>query len=272
MPVPIPDEPFARVPGSAYAPAARRSLRLFGAPVELVLIPERAHRPGVPTKASAALRPAHAERILAEETVWRGGGCALTPNRYPFAERQLVLWAEAPVREPDREMLELGLRLAEANDAAMVVNSVGAAASIPRAHLHLLGERLPFLEQLPLRPVEVRCLAPAGVAVRALAAPFPALGFALAGPLPARAASLARLLELRSACAFNAVSQGGTTWWFPRSTVETPAPHFPHALGGAELWGRWCYASSEAFAAATAADLERALALAGVPADARIED
>ena len=50
---------------------------------------------------------------------------------------------------------------------------------------------------------------------------------------------------------------------YPRSAIETPTPHFPAALGASELWGRWCYSDRADFERATAAELERALALAG---------
>lgn len=62
--------------------------------------------------------------------------------------------------------------------------------------------------------------------------------------------------------AFNLVDDGTTTWLLPRA-LETPTPHFPQALGAAELWGRWCYDDEGAFRAATGSDLAAALAAAG---------
>jgi len=85
---------------------------------------------------------------------------------------------------------------------------------------------------------------------------------AVKGPQPARAAALQALQLCRMTAAVNVVAQDEVAWVFPRRT-ETPAPHFPYALGAAEVWGRWCYAEREPFERATAADLERALALAG---------
>ena len=64
--------------------------------------------------------------------------------------------------------------------------------------------------------------------------------------------------------AWNVIVQDGAAWLYPRR-AETPAPHFPYALGAAEVWGRWCYLDREPFDAATGAALERALALAGTP-------
>ena len=34
---------------------------------------------------------------------------------------------------------------------------------------------------------------------------------------------------------------------FSSTATETPAPHFPQALGSAEVWGRWCHQDREAF-------------------------
>jgi hypothetical protein len=62
--------------------------------------------------------------------------------------------------------------------------------------------------------------------------------------------------------AVNAVAADEAVFVYPRS-IETPAPHFPYALGAAELWGRWCYTEREPFERATGADLERALVAAG---------
>ena len=102
---------------------------------------------------------------------------------------------------------------------------------------------------------------PAGVDCLSLAPPFPGVAAGVRGPAPERAVVVHRLLEARTTPAFNLVSQDSTTWVFPRSAIETPAPHFSHALGAAELWGRWCFGDEEPFRAATAKDLEAALRL-----------
>jgi hypothetical protein len=198
---------------------------------------------------------------VAEESVWRANGCALTPNRFPFARRELLLWAEDPCREPGLALLETALLLEERCRGTVLLNSMGAAASITRAHAHVLGETLPFLDRLPREPWQALGLDLGEVETWQLAPPFPGLAVGVAGAAAARARAVHRLLEARTALAFNAASQNGITWVFPRSAVEIPAPHFPHALGGAELWGRWCYAERAAFAAATPRDLEQALQL-----------
>ena len=260
MPTPLPHDPFELVVHAPFQPAGRRTATVFGSPVELLWLPDRAARPAIPTATSPAFRADVAERILANETVWRDGSLALTPNRYPFAATELLLWSEVPVREPDQHMLEVALQLEEATECTLVINSMGAAASIPRAHAHLVAERAPFLEQLPRRPCEVSFLpAGSGVELYQLTEPFPGLAVGVRGGAKPRARALRRLLELRTAPPFNVVSQFGTSWLFPRSHVEIPAPHFPHALGSAELWGRWCYGRQADFEAATEADLEAAL-------------
>ncbi len=262
----LPEDPLALFHQPAFAPAARREMTLFGAPAELVYLPERQARWGVPQAGRPAFPAQFVDRILEQEAAWEGGGMVLTPNRYPFGRRQAVLWAKAPVREPDASMLELLLRLEEKVSGAVLLNCIGAAASIPRCHMHLIGEQLPFLGLLDTVPAAITAVElPAGVTCLSLAPPFPGVAVGVRGPTRERAVVLHRLLEARSSPAFNLVSQDATTWVFPRSTTETPTPHFPYALGAAELWGRWCFGDEEPFRTATAGDLEAALRLCCYP-------
>ena len=259
----LPQDPFALIDHPAFAPAGRRRLPLLGSEVELLWLPQRAGRGGVPTDDRPPVRASVVERILAEETVWRGRGAALTPNRFPFAARELLLWAEQPLREPDLELWEVALELHAAAGGTLLINSVGAAASIPRAHFHLVGETRAFLDEVSRAAFRPAYLDRAADLEVVRLEPFPALVIGLRGAVPQRARALHRLLEVRTAPSFNALAQGEWCWLLPRSPTEIPAPHFPHALGAAELWGQWCYADRDAFEAATPADLERALALSG---------
>jgi hypothetical protein len=259
----IPSDPFELGPDRPFVPAARRPLRLFGAAVELCWLPERRGRDGRPGPERPPFPRCAAPRILAEEALWSGHGLVLTPNLHPFATRQLLLWSATPVREPDETFLEVGFALAAAASGVLLVNSIGAAASIAWAHAHLIGEQQPFLPSLPREPLHLDALADlGGLELGRLGAPFPAACIALAGSIEVRARAAARLIRHRTWPAFGIVDQGGTTWLFPRR-CEVPSPHFPQALGTAELWGRWCYDDERAFAAATPADLAAALALAG---------
>ena len=263
---PLPD-PFALTAGQTpeFEPAARRRLELFGAPVELCWLPQRKERGGQPGRGRPPFRPAVAERILAEETLWSDGATALTPNLFPFAARHAILWSEYPTREARFELIEVAIGMTAQHGGTCLGNSIGAAASVQRAHVHLVPERLGWLPGLPTAPApETAALidAPEGLDVVALATvPFLAIG--LRGPLALRARGAARLLEIRTTAAFNWLDDGTTTWVFPRGE-ETPRPHFPYPLGAAELWGRWCYGDEKPFAEARVEDLERALVDAGV--------
>lgn len=247
----------------AYAPAAVRRLCVFGAPVEAVLVPARRRRLDAANVARPAFARSRAAGIVADESIWRGDGMALTPNAFPFAHGQRLLWPLAPLREPDAALWQAAFAWADAAGGAALVNNVGAASSIGRAHAHLCAERLPFLGALPERPCAADLIdVPAGAALVEKDAPFCLLG--VRGPAAARALAVVRLAEARLTAAWNVVAQDGATWLLPRR-AETPAPHFPHALGAAELWGRWCYVDEAAFAAARDADLEAALVAAGCP-------
>ena len=87
---------------------------------------------------------------------------------------------------------------------------------------------------------------------------------ALADLTPATRFALGTLSTTFTA-AFNVISQDGVSWVFPRRGNEIPEPHFGFALGAAEIWGRWFFPEEEPFRAATARDLEQAIAQVGFP-------
>lgn len=258
----LPSDPFALARSPSFEPAARRRVWVLGAPVELVWTPERARRRGRPGAGRLPFSVCPSARILAEETVWRNEFVALTPNRYPLGERCAILWRHAPEREADAALLEVGLALAEATRGSLLLNTIGAAASIARAHAHLLSERSGFLESFGRRPWNGPDPGLGGdVEVYTPGERFPGPAVGVSGPLRARAAAAAELLRRRLRPAANLVAVDDMCWVFAR-TRETPAPHFPHALGAGELWGRFFYTEREDFERASPADLETALRVA----------
>lgn len=244
-----------------FAPAARRTATVFGAPVELVFVPERKQRHGRATASRPAFVRSPAPRIVRDEAIWRGDGLVLTPNRYPFAQAHRILWPEAAVRDPDRAFWRALFDWVARSGGTALVNNVGAAATIGRAHAHLVPESLPFLGALRERAVGADLVdLPPHTALVAKDVPFGVLG--VRGDPDARAAAMVALLEARLTPAWNVIAAGDTAWVVPRG-IETPAPHYPYALGACELWGRWCYMDEAPFAAASGADLERALVASG---------
>ena len=236
---------------------------VHGAPVELVLVPERKARHGRADAARPAFTRSPAARIVGEECLWQGDGFVLTPNRYPFAREQRILWPQQPVREPDPAFWQVVFDWVARSGGSALVNNVGAAATIGRAHAHLVPERLPFREALPECELRTNPIdAPAAIRIAAKAVPFCLLG--LRGPIAARATAMILLAEARMTATWNVVAYDDVVWICPRR-CETPDPHFPYALGAAELWGRWCYMDDAPFEQASAGDLEAALALAGMP-------
>ena len=246
-----------------FAPAAERSLVVFGAPVTIAFVPSRKQRQNPPSDERPAFRPSPVARILAEEAMWTGQGLVMTPNRYPFAREQRILWPTDLCREPDRAMWTAIGAWVEAANGTALLNNIGAASSIARAHAHLMPERLPFLQALRERPAPAGLIeVPPGVELVVKDVPFCLLG--VRGPAGARAEAIVRLADARMTAAWNVVTSDGEAWLYPRR-LEAPRPHFPYALGAAEVWGRWCYVDEEPFAAATAGMLERALVAAGAP-------
>jgi hypothetical protein len=256
---PAPTGPDPHLP--PFVVVDRRRANVFGAPVELVFVPARQQRGDRATADRPAFRRSRAAAITGDEALWRDDRHVLTPNRYPFAGNQRILWPNTPRRDPDLAMWHALGDWADAARGAALLNSIGAAATIARAHAHLLAERSPFLAALPERPLRTGLIdVPAGVELLAKDVPFCLLG--VRGDPGPRAAALVDLAEARLTAACNVVVQDGTAWLYPRR-VETPAPHFPFALGAAEVWGRWCYGERAPFDAATGPELERALVAAG---------
>ncbi len=260
-------DPFALCALDAEPPriAARKDVVVFDAPAAAILLPDRAGRPGLERP---AFRTARAETILRNETRWSDGAVALTANRYPFAERHVVLWSCAAVREADERLLAAAFALAARVDGTALLNTIGAAATIAHAHVHVIGERSTFLPAVsPWVPFAVPLDAndaPGVATTRADAAGAPLI-VQLRGNVLARARACARLLQLRGTAAINVVADADATWLFPRGPVETPAPEFPFALGAAEVFGRFCFSTEPAFAAADGPAMERALTRAGIP-------
>ncbi|MEZ6036910.1 MAG: hypothetical protein R3F29_05485 [Planctomycetota bacterium] len=261
MPIPPSDDHAALVP---FTPRAERRLRVFGGEVSLVLAPERARRPGRVGPDRPALAPSRAARIVAEEALWRDEGLVVTPNLHPFGRRHRLLWMAAPVREPDAAFWTAALDWAEREQGSVLLNNIGSAATIARAHAHLLAERQTFLAALPERPLVTPPIeVPEGCELVQKNVPFCAVG--ARGAPAAVATALVRLAEARLTPSWNVVAEAGVAWVLPRH-LETPTPWFPLPLGAAELWGRWCHIDEEMFLAASGADLEQALVDAVAPA------
>lgn len=257
--------PFQRLDPDPWQPAARRELSVFGAPVELLHLPERKARGGVPSADRPAFRPSVADRILAEESLWRGRDVVMTPNKFPFGAGHALLWTAKRVREAPLELLEVGFAIVSKHGGTLLGNCIGSAASIQRAHVHLVAESRNFLGSLRSEPWNDGGILPDRDGVELLRlCEVPFAGIGVRGEPGPRARVVHRLLELRMTPAFNLIDDGRTTWVFPRR-VETPRPHFPAALGAAELWGRWCYGDEAPFRAAEPDDLEHALELSGAP-------
>lgn len=263
---PLPLDPHVSL--VTFAPKSVRHLSVFGAPVEAVHVPGRKARGNKARRERPSFAASQAQRIVDQETFWRSDGLALTPNLYPFAREQRLLWPTTPLREPDAAMWSAICTWTEAQKGTAMVNTIGAAATIARAHAHLTPERLGFLPGLPERdgPTGLVDL-PAGVELVQKDIPCCMLGVR-GGDVTARGQAIAALAGIRLTAAMGICIQDGTAWMFPRR-AETPAPHFPYALGGAELWGRWCFLEEEPLAAATGEGLELALVMAGMPALAR---
>lgn len=254
LPLTLPDD---LVP---FAPRRARRLPLFESAAELVWLPSRRARAGHDRDRPPAFAPSPAARILAEETYWRSETLALTPNKYPFGVDQRILWMAQPAREPDLVFWRAALDWVARSDGTALLNNIGAAATIPRAHAHLLGERLPLLEQLPERPLdEAPVDLPRGCSLVAKDVPACVLG--LRGPTEGCAEALTRLADVRLTPTWNVVLSRDAAWVVPRER-QTPLPHFEAAMGAAEFWGRFCYVDEDAFERATPGDLARAWELA----------
>lgn len=266
-----PKNPFALIGQPAFeAPPHRVEREVFGVRASVLSLPHRTSRHGMPRQDRPPFQANHADRIIATEAVWTGPGVAMTGNRFPFSAQQVILWATERRREPTRSMLEIAFRIEADVDGTSMVNSIGAAGSVTRSHVHVIGESPSFLRELPARGIEPESVflteeQASGCEVICLDAPFPGVAIGLRGSVEARAETMHHLLECRTAQAFNLISNGGISWLVPRSAVEITAPHFPQALGSAEISGLWCVNDPEVFARLDGPGMEAALAMGCVP-------
>ncbi|MEC8253271.1 MAG: hypothetical protein VX044_08670 [Planctomycetota bacterium] len=258
LPLTLPD---SLVP---YEPSASRELQLFGAPVELALLPGRRLRAGAERRAQPPFQRSPAPRIIEEESYWRDGALALTPNKFPFARDQRILWVTEPAREPDGVFWQAALKWVDRADGTVLLNNIGAAATIARAHAHLVGERLPFLEQVREQPLTTAPIEPpAGCELIQKRLSRCVLG--VRGPVAGRARALELLADARTTATWNVVLTRDAAWVIPRAQ-QTPEPHLGCPMGAAEFWGRFCFVDEGPFAAANASTLGAAWEQAAAPA------
>ncbi|MEZ5987599.1 MAG: hypothetical protein R3F30_00435 [Planctomycetota bacterium] len=268
--------PWSFAPPRAEALLARRKeLRRWGLPFEAVLIPRRAARAHVPGTGRPAFLPDHGSRIRRDEALHDDDLVAATPNRFPFFARQVLLWPSTGfAREPDPAWLARCLDLCAAWGGSLLMNSIGASASIPLAHAHLADERSAVLDAWPLVDVPGADGGPArvggddGPVLRAGdpdAGPPVLLVVLDGGATEARARVACRLLQLRSFPSHHLLAQGDRLWLVPRSR-EIVAEAAPWAIGGAELWGRFVFPDEESYDAFDERRLGLALAGACRPA------
>jgi hypothetical protein len=267
---PIPDNPFALVQQAPFEPAGRSQRDVFGAPVEVLSLPRRAARHGMPDADRPAFQTSRADQILAVEATWRAPGMALTPNRFPFCEQQALLWSTERCREPTLAMLQVAFAMEDSVAGTTMVNSMGAAGSVTRSHIHLAGITSSFLRELPKSEIDASLAFLSseqfeGCELLRLDPPFPVIAVGVRGPAEARAVGFHNLLECRTPQAFNMIGTDGTAWLIPRSNTEVPAPFFPQALGSAEISGLWCCNEPAVFERLSTADMEEAIRIGGIP-------
>ncbi len=246
--------------------AGRRSVPAFGLPFEVLWIPSRGSREGVPGGDRPNFAKSRGLRIREEEALWAGREAILTPNLYPFATRHGLLWPrEGHPREWPMPFLQEAFALLEENGGTLLGNSVGASASIPLCHLHLFPEKSPVWPR-----VEWEELGVVQVGGEVLHAATPSRAFPLllvrisGGNSHSRAALCRALLDRRMTPAVNLGATCSEVYLFPRR-VEVPEPYYDHALGGMELFGRFVYPEEHGFLGAGKGDLECALKGALVP-------
>ena len=239
-----------------FRPTMERQLTVFGAPVELALLPHRRNRHGYDHGEQQPFIRAPAQRIIDEESYWRCETLALTPNKFPFAQDQRILWMARPAREPDETFWRALFDWVDRSGGTALVNNVGAAATIPRAHAHLINEQLPFLSSIDERPLR-KSVIDVPTSCELVVKILPCCVMGVRGPAAARATALIRLADARRTATWNVIATPEATWSIPR-TAETPAPHFTSPMGASEYWGRFCYVDEAPFLDAETETLTKA--------------
>jgi hypothetical protein len=244
---------------------ASRRLLAYGLPYELVLIPSRGQRANLPGGRRPAFTCDRGGRIRQAEALASDDDVVLTPNRFAFYEQHGLLWqAEGFAREAPVRLLEAGFRIAEQSGGALLVNSIGASASICQAHGHLVRARSEVLAGLPMSPLG----AERGLKLLASdpRAGHPALAIQVRGGSASDRARLVRaLLDLRTSASYHVLAQEDAAWVMPRRR-EIVEEVSPYAIGAAEFFGRFVLPDRETYDRLDRSSIELALAEASLPA------
>ncbi len=258
------DELWPLLPVEEGLVQASRRLLAFGLPYELVLIPSRGQRANLPGMERRAFVSDKGGRIRDQEELAREETIVLTPNRFAFYEQHGLLWqAVGFAREAPVSLMEAGFRLAEQAGGGLLINSIGASASICQAHAHLVRAKSEVLARLSMRALgEARGL-------RVLAtdpeAGHPGLVVLVRGGRASDRAGFVRaLLDLRTSASYHVLAQDDSSWVIPRRR-ETVAEASPYALGAAEFFGRFVLPERETFDRLDRTAIELALEEASVP-------
>ncbi len=240
--------------------AGRRSVPAFGLPFEVLWIPSRGRREGVPRGGRPCFAKSRGPRIRREEALWEGEEAVLTPNRFPFAAQHGLFWPrEGHPREWPLGFLKECFAIVMGQGGTLLGNSVGASASIPLCHLHLFPNESPVWPQMEFESLGELEVEGERMSVGVPSPSFPLLVVKIWGGSPEARASLCReLLDRRMTASVNIGVSKEATFLFPRRE-ETPSPYYDHALGGMELFGCFVFHDEEGFACARGEALEGAL-------------
>ncbi|GEM_PF-1927786 len=246
--------------------AGRRSVQVFGLPFEVLWIPSRGNRQGIPSEDRPIFVKSRGLQIRKVEALWEGEATILTPNRFPFTNSHGLLWPrEGHPREWPLSFLGESLGLVSRYGGTLLGNSVGASASIPLCHLHLFPDESKVWPLLPFESLGALKRRGERVFVGLPSSGFPLFVVKIWGGSPlARATVCRELLDRRMTAAVNLGADPEALFLFPRSE-ETPNPFYCHALGGMELFGRFVFPVEDGFSDARAEDLEAALSKALLP-------
>ncbi len=208
-----------------------------------------------------------AYEIISREAIWRKGKYVVTPNKYPFAERQLLLWEDDREREPGEGLITLSLAiLGKLEGMTGLMNTTGSAATIAKAHMQMAGlGRKPAVSKIPLEWMETGGIL-AGFPERGSG--WPGFFVAMKGD-PERVGNLTKTLLIQRRCpAFNIIISENTLYLFPRLR-ETEMEAYPYPLGALELAGCFAFEHEETFLSATGERIEKAISASCYPLEER---
>ena len=237
-------------------PEDKRRITAFGVEYDILYVPWRGKR-----REKGDIPPPfikdRAYEIIKNEEIWRYNKYVITPNKYPFSKRQILLWEDNRLREPSANLISLSyLIVAKLKGYTGLMNTTGSAATIPKAHMQIANiERRPAVAEFPMKWKHYNDFK---IGFPAEESKFQVFYICFSGDAIAIGKIVENILIQRRCTSFNIIIFEDLLYLFPR-LKETKKEAYPYPLGALELAGCFAFEHKEPFLNTTSKKIEQAI-------------